>query len=84
MTILLTIILLTILFFIYPFITFGLGWLLGWVIKITIGGLIVNGFNLVGLHIPLESLPLFFGVLSVVAGFFRNFSELSTFGKDKK
>ncbi len=58
-------------FFIFPFISFMGGWFLGWLIKITIGGSIVNGLALVGLQIPLESLPLFFGTLAVISSFFK-------------
>lgn len=74
MIILVSILLLIAMFFIMPFLAFGGGWLLGWLIKITIGGFIVQGFELVGLHIPLESLPLFFAVLNVVAMFFHSFT----------
>jgi hypothetical protein len=57
---------------IMPFITFGLGWLLGWIIKVTIGGLIISGLALININIPMDQLPLFFGVLSVIASFFNN------------
>ena len=54
----------------FPFICFGGGWLIGQLIRLTIGGFIVDGFALVGLNISRESLPLFFGTLSVIASFF--------------
>ena len=75
MTILLAVLLVLAMFFIAPFLSFGLGWLAGWFIKITIGGFIVKGFDLVGIHIPLESLPLFFAVLNVIAMFFKGISD---------
>lgn len=82
MIILVSILLLIAMFFIMPFLAFGGGWLLGQLIKITIGGFIVQGFELVGLHIPLESLPLFFAVLNVVAMFFHSVPS-NTFNNKK-
>ena len=84
MTILLAVLLVILIFFISPFVSFGLGWLVGWFIKITIGSLIVKGFNLVGIHIPIESLPLFFGVLNVIASFFKTLPESPLFERFKK
>lgn len=58
-------------FFITPFISFAMGFLVGLIIKITIGANIVAGLGLVGLNIPLNSLPLFFATLTVIASFFN-------------
>ena len=58
-------------FFITPFISFAMGFLVGLIIKITIGANIVAGLGLVGLNIPLDSLPLFFATLTVIASFFN-------------
>lgn len=65
------------LLFLSPFLSFMGGWISGWLIKITIGPSIVTGLSLVGLNLPLDKFPLFFGTLSVIACFFRtpNFSN---------
>ena len=60
-----------ILCFVAPFLNFLGGWISGWLIKITIGNMIVSGLSLIGIHIPIESFPLFFGTLNVIAGFFH-------------
>lgn len=63
-----------------PFIEFLGGWITGWLIKITIGTFVTSGFALVGFHLPLDSFPLFFGTLAVVAGFFKSYD----FNKNKR
>jgi len=65
-------------FFISPFLNFIGGWISGWLIKITIGQTIVSGLALVGLNLPLDKFPLFFGTLAVIASFFHtpNFSAM--------
>ena len=67
-------VILIIAFFISPFLHFLGGWIAGWLIKVTIGGFIINGLAIVGLQIPIESLPLFFGTLAVVASFFKTYN----------
>ena len=69
-------ILLTIIIGIFlPFIEFLGGWITGWLIKITIGPLIASGFALIGFYLPLNSFPLFFGTLAIVAGFFKTYNS---------
>lgn len=71
MEIIVTILVMIGVFFIMPFISFGLGWLSGWIIQITIGSSIVNGLALIGVNLPLDRLPLFFGTLAIIANFFK-------------
>lgn len=67
-----TLILITIImFFVLPFINFACGFLAGLIIKVTIGTYIIAGLNLIGLNISLNSLPLFFATLAVIASFFK-------------
>lgn len=69
-------------FFVTPFITFIGGWISGWLIKITIGQSVVNGLALLGLTIPLEKFPLFFGTLATIACFFHT-PNINTKSKSK-
>ncbi len=55
-----------------PFLYFIGGWVSGLIIKIIIGSSIVKGLSLIGLHLSLNHLPLFFGTLNVIASFFQH------------
>lgn len=71
MEIIVTILIIIGAFVIWPFLCFILGWFTGWLIQITIGTSIVSGLALVGINIPLNQLPLFFGTLAIIASFFK-------------
>jgi len=81
MKVIITILVTIVAFFVMPFIYFGLGWLSGWIIQITIGSSIVNGLSLIGINLPLDQLPLFFGTLVIIASFFKTTLDVNTFSK---
>ena len=60
--------------FIEPFLLFWLGYFSGWIAKLIIGKYIVAGFALLGITLPLDSIPLFAGVLAWIGSFFKNSS----------
>lgn len=78
MMIFITILLVIAAIFIVPILAFGCGWVIGLFIKITIGSFIVEGLKLVGINIPLDSLPLFFAVLNTIAMFFHSYTSAGT------
>lgn len=57
--------------FLAPLLNFIAGWLVGYFIKFMIGTSIVSGLAIVGINLPLEKIPLFFGTLAVIASFFH-------------
>jgi len=59
-----------------PFLLFWLGYFSGWLAKIVIGKYIVAWFRLFGITLPLESIPLFAGVVAWIASFFTGASSL--------
>ena len=69
------------LIFIVPFLSFIIGLIIGWLIKISFGAMFISGLKLIGLDIPIESIPLLCGVLNVIGSFFRSRNFIT---KDKK
>lgn len=65
-------------FFISPVIQFAMGFMAGIFAKVTIGNSIVAGLALLGIHISVGSIPLLFGVINLIASFFRNFTWRSS------
>ncbi len=57
--------------FLAPLLNFAAGWLVGHFIKLMIGTSIISGLAIVGINLPLEKIPLFFGTLAVIASFFH-------------
>ena len=70
MDIIISIIIFIIVFLTVPFLKFLGGYITGFIIKVTIGSSITAGLALIGLNIPLDSLPLFFATINVIASFF--------------
>lgn len=58
--------------FLAPLLNFAAGWLVGYFIKFMIGTSIISGLAIVGINLPLEKIPLFFGTLAVIASFFHS------------
>ena len=58
--------------FLYPLLSFIVGWIVGCIIKVTMGASIISGLAIVGINLPLEKIPLFFGTLAVIASFFHS------------
>lgn len=61
-----------------PLLYFLGGWITGCILSWTIGESIVRGLSLLNIHITVDNLPLFCGVLGVIGAFFR---DASTFKK---
>lgn len=55
-----------------PLLIFFGAYLCGIIAKITIGKWLVAGFALLGIEIPLESIPLLAGTLGWIGAYFRN------------
>lgn len=70
-----------VLLFIAPWLTFWLSYFMGWIAKITIGHLLVEGFGLLGLTIPLAKIPLIAGVIGWIASFFHGMFNLKSSSK---
>lgn len=58
--------------FLAPLLNFAAGLLVGYLIKFMIGTSIISGLAIVGINLPLEKIPLFFGTLAVIASFFHS------------
>ena len=61
-------------FFIAPWLIFWVAYFSGWIAKITIGNYIVNGFNVVGITIAKDQIPLLAGILGWIGSFFTSLS----------
>lgn len=57
----------------YPIIMFGCGWLGGWILKITVGGAVVNGLNILfeTTRFAPDIIPVVCGTLAVIGSFFK-------------
>ena len=69
-----TVILMLITIFIAPWLVFWIAYFTGWITKITIGNYIVNGFNVVGITIAKDQIPLLAGILGWIGSFFTSLS----------
>ena len=58
-------------FFIIPFVSFWLAYLGGWIAKIMIGKYLVEGFDILGITLPIDKVPLIAGVLGWIGGYFK-------------
>lgn len=60
-----------------PFIYFCLGYFTGLLIKFTFGTTFIKGLSLIGITITKANIPLFCGIIGIIAGFLRN-PEITT------
>ncbi len=54
-----------------PALNFVFGWVLGWFITKTFASTFIDGVALLGIHLTVAKIPLFCGILSCIAGFFK-------------
>lgn len=55
-----------------PILYFFEGFIVGIILKITIGGLFVQGLSALGIHINLNDIPIICGTISLIGSFFKN------------
>lgn len=55
-----------------PLFCFLGGWITGCILSWTIGESIIKGLSLLNIHIAIDNLPLFCGVLGVIGSFFKS------------
>lgn len=55
-----------------PLICFVSGLITGYFIKWTFAGAIISGLSLIGLNITPDQLPLLFGTIALIGGFFKS------------
>lgn len=66
--------LIIIVIFIVPWVSFWLAYFGGWIAKITIGNQLVSAFELIGINISKDSIPLLAGGLGWIGGFFKSYN----------
>lgn len=54
-----------------PLICFVGGLISGYFIKWTFAGTVISGLSLIGLNITADQLPLLFGTIALIGGFFK-------------
>ena len=58
--------------FLSPLLWFCLCWVTGWLIKILFGATFIKGLTFLHIHITLDQIPLFCGVLGIIGSFFKS------------
>lgn len=76
----------TVFFFIFisSWINFWLAYFSGWIAKITIGKYLVSGLQLLGITIPINSIPLLAGALGWISGFFKATTHINNTNRTKE